>query len=327
MKRRLMFVVGIILTVVLFAVNMAGCTGVKKLPDEVTLDSVLKDGGYEIVFEDNFDDDSIDETKWNTKYGGNTRRAGYYVNDEETIFEKNGTLTIRTAYREDGIYGSGWYTGWVETAKNRGQSAHAGKNYEGFNAKYGYFEARCKAPKGVGMWSAFWMMPDEGAGMTADDVMNSGKDGVEIDIMESPWMIDKFNKDQNIHVIHGDGYGNNIKSERSPSYEIPDMYDTFHTYGLLWTETEYVFYVDGRETYRTSYEYDGKVLGVSEVSEFLLLTVEIAGVEKDGVLYPGKDFGDNGKMVKHWAGNPDDNDKSLNYDFVIDYVKVYQSNK
>lgn len=307
---------------------LVGCNqGVKgiALPEEVTLEQALKDGGYELVFEDNFDGDSLDTTKWKAGYNTPVRRAGYYENTQDTLFVKDGNLTIRTLYK-DGQYGKGWYTSWVESATNP-DKGHAPKteDFKGFSAKYGYFEVRCIVPPTEGIWSAFWLMPDEGTGMTQNDQQGTGADGVEIDIMESPWMFNKADQNLNVHVLHGEGY-QNTKSERSKYYNIPDMYTQYHTYGVMWTEEEYIFYIDGRETWRTKHTVDGHTYGVSQVKEYMLLTVEIAGYQdKDGNLRVGKELGSDGKEVGAWCGNPDNNDKSKKYDFVIDYVKVYQA--
>ena len=51
------------------------------------------------------------------------------------------------------------------------------------------------------------------------------------------------------------------------------MYSKMHTYALEWTDTEYMFYIDGFLTWQTKHEYDGKVLGVSEVKEYMILSV------------------------------------------------------
>ena len=69
----------------------------------------------------------------------------------------------------------------------------------------------------------------------------------------------------------------------------------WHTFSLLWTPNEYVFYVDGQETWRTA------AGGVCQVLEFIKLTEEI-----------GKWGGD-----IHQAKLPD-------Y-FLVDYVRVYHA--
>lgn len=313
----------LLLVFVIIILSVSGCSDVKRLPSKNTLDETLKSENYKLVFSDDFDGDKLDTTVWRVGYCTPQRRGGYYLNSDDTVFVKDGNLVIRTSYKEDGAYGEGWYTSWVESCsdKNRGE-APVTDDFVGFSAKYGYYEIRCKVPKSEGIWSAFWLMPNESTGMTKDDVIGTGKDGVEIDVMESPWVYRK-NPDTNQHALHGDGYELN-KTDSSPLFNVKNMYDEFHTYGVMWTETEYIFYIDGKETWRTKHTVDGEELGVSQVCEYLLMTVEIGGyTDDDGAVHTGKELSD-GKEVDCWCGNPNNNDKSKNYDFVVDYVRVYQ---
>lgn len=291
------------------------------LPQDETLQQALQ--GYEVVFEDDFDGDTLDPTKWTRGYNESVRRAGYYEATDDTLFVKDGNLTIRTLYK-NGQFGEGWYTSWVDSSPSQKHAPATGEDYQGFAAQYGYFEIRCIVPPCEGIWSAFWLMPEGGTGMTNQDELGTGHDGVEIDVMESPYYVNRKQQNLNVHVLHGDGYGDNLRSDRSPSYIVPDMYTQFHTYGVMWTDTEYIFYIDGRETWRSQHTVDGVTLGVSQVPEYLLMTVEIGGENYDGVLYPGKTKNPDGTWSDFWCGNPDNNDKTKVYDFVIDYVRVWQ---
>jgi len=119
-------------------------------------------------------------------------------------------------------------------------------------------------------------------------VGNEGRDGTEIDIMEKAWSAeDRIN-----HALHWDGYGEYHKSE-GKEVVIPGLSQGFHTFGLLWQPEEYVFYVDGEETWRTS------AGGVSQVPAYIKLTDEV-----------GK-----------WAGEIQ-NAELPDY-FYVDYVRVY----
>ena len=66
-----------------------------------------------------------------------------------------------------------------------------------------------------------------------------------------------------------------------------------YTYGLMWTESEYVFYVNGREIGRSSF-----AAGVSRVPEYVIVSLEV-----DDVI---------------------DRDPSETETFLVDYVKIYQ---
>jgi beta-glucanase (GH16 family) len=68
--------------------------------------------------------------------------------------------------------------------------------------------------------------------------------------------------------LHWDGYGKGHKSAGT-KFSRPGIRTGWHTFGLLWVPTEYVFYVDGKEVWRTS------AGGVSQVPEFIKLTEEI----------------------------------------------------
>lgn len=275
--------------------------------------------GYELTFEDNFDGDTLDTKVWTYCDDGGERRGGYWIDNAVSVKDSN--LRIAVEYREDGELGSGWYTGAVEsTAKGNGAT--------GFSQKYGYFEARCKVPKIYGAWAAFWLMP---VNDFKDDVPGSGDDGSEIDIFESMYMYMKDPDYQNsvTHAVHIDGYGDNLKSLGSKHFSMDGLYDTYHTYGLEWNENEYIFYIDGIETWRVSQTPDkedsSKVYNnVSHVAEYIILSCEVSGTTKDGKVYPGQEFNDKGELVTAWSGSLEGNDKNTSYEFLVDYVKVYE---
>ncbi|MEG2084994.1 MAG: glycoside hydrolase family 16 protein [Clostridia bacterium] len=306
---------------------LIGCTGgYAKLPKK---NKFVLDNSWKQTFNDDFDTLNLDNWKVGDMAGNkHIRRAGIYTDSSDVLFAKDGNLFIRTLYKTS-EYGTGWHTSWLESSVIKGEASTKNPNYKGLSQKYGYFEIRCKVPESVGIWSAFWMMPDGAKGMTNEDIISTGTDGLEVDIMESPYMYNKVTT-LNTHVVHGDGYGAHLTSDKSATYFVPKMYTQFHTYAVEWNESEYIFYVDGYETFRTKYNKrteDGgieKTLGVSQVPEYLILSVEVAGMEKDGVITPGKTTDANGNLVDFWCGNPDTNDKTKSYDFVVDYVKAYQ---
>lgn len=288
---------------------------------------------WQLVFEDNFDGEQLDTTKWHYGYAEEgVRRGGYWVDD--AVMVQDGNLIIRTNYREDGKFGPGWYTGTVETSKSTYKSPNGAvesPDFKGFSAQYGYFEVRCQVPRSVGIWSAFWLMPDSNF---KTDVPGGGDDGAEIDIFESPFMYVPTYKQTVSHAVHIDGYGDELKSSGSRQQFVRNLYNEFHTFALEWNETEYIFYVDGMETWRNSktvkeadVDADGNPYDtVAHCMEYMILSVEVGGSEIDGVVTPGKVLED-GEIVDHWSGNPEKNEKDQNYDFIVDYVKVYQKTK
>lgn len=208
------------------------CTCSKKETDEAQL-----------LFEDNFDGSVIDASKWQ-KCPEVERQGASEWNDDNSYVE-NGNLVLKItphATKQNYVY-----TGAVRT---RGIYERA----------YGYFEARIKFPVCSGTWGAFWLMYSSGT------VNNSGKDGTEVDIIESI----KNQEGMANSALHWDGYGDGHKSD-GMSYPGIDIYNgEFHTFALDWTKDVYVFYIDGVEKWRTS------AGGVCEVPLYIKLTAEAA---------------------------------------------------
>ncbi|MBN1805648.1 MAG: alpha-L-fucosidase [Sedimentisphaerales bacterium] len=218
---------------------------------------------WKLAWSDEFDGENIDTSRWEI-LGDFKRRDGYWVK-EDSYPDGKGNLIIRTK-KDDQRYTSG-----AMRTRNR------------FEHKFGYWVCRCKFPEEVGHWPAFWLHIGS-VGKIGDE----GRDGTEIDIMEKPWLEDKITQN-----LHWDGYGKEHKSAGTGQISIPGISEGFHTFGLHWKPDEYVFYVDGKETWRTG------AGGVSQVPQYIKLTEEI-----------GKWGGDIAK-----ARLPD-------Y-FVVDYVRVY----
>ena len=301
----------------------------KRIPDTAPFTPTSEE--WELTFEDNFD--TLDLSKWKINTARDTvqpqnsgiRRAAYCVDDTDVIFVRHGKLYIRTLWK-NGKYGEGWYTGFLETSLAVNPE-YAGPAYNGFSQAGGYFEVRCKVARAVGIWSAFWLMPDNEIAFSDRDRQWSGEDGVEIDVMESPHAFHFLEKDknQNIHVIHADGYDERLKSLSSPAFYVPGMYEQFHTYSLLWEADKYIFFIDGHKTWETRHIYQGHGMGICKVPEYLLLTTEVAGCIENGVIYEGRTRDTRtGKLEKFWCGSPAQNDKTKAYDFIVDYVRCYK---
>ena len=195
---------------------------------------------------------------------------------------ENGNMIITGDYQTDGTYGEGWYTGMVKLRERYCK---------------GYYEIRCKVNSGSGFWSAFWLQAD--SPYTAS-VSKGGVGGAEIDIFESMSYDNTFGKDsvcQTIHCAGVDGVQEGFQSERLGDFYGNNIYTEYNTYGLEWTDTEYIFYINGVETRRTSFGN-----GVSEVPEDVIVSLEIPGLEELAEL---------------------DKD-TYRTEFVVDYVKIYQ---
>jgi beta-glucanase (GH16 family) len=245
-------------TLVTLAICLAGPQiAYSQQREQDALPPSAQDKSWRLVWHDEFSGAKLDETKWDIpEY---KRRDGYWSRKAITLDGK-GHLVMSVVKEEDR-----YLDGCVRTH---------GK----FEHKFGYYVARVQLQKQPGHWSAFWMMPSNG--------LMVGSKGTEIDIYEKPWLDDRVQQ-----TLHWDGYGKDHKSE-GKVVKVPGVMDGWHTFGVWWKPDEYVFYVDGKETWRTK-------KAVSQVPEYIKLSDEIG------------DWG--GDITK--AKLPDA--------FLVDYVRVY----
>ena len=235
--------------------------------------------GYELVLFDDFDGDALDTDVWYHR-GVGPRRTGY--NAESQVRLENGNMIITGEYLDDGAFGEGWYTGAVALRE--------------WYCK-GYFEIRCICNKGNDFWSAFWMQSSHSYDMES----KGGVGGAEIDIFEAtdydallPSMRDRVT--QTVYCNGSDADDENIDKCQFSAFG-KNIFDEYNTYGLMWNDDEYIFYINGKETVRTSFG-----LGVSEVIENLIVSLEIPD-----------------EMSPKTEA-----DHAYKTQMVVDYVKVYQ---
>jgi beta-glucanase (GH16 family) len=216
---------------------------------------------WKLVWQDEFEGDKLDASKWDIpEY---KRRDGYW-SQKAISLDGQGHL-VMSVLKE----GNKFFDGCIRT---KGRFQHS----------FGYYVARIQLQKQPGHWSAFWLY-DACVGKVGDE----GRDGTEIDIMEKPWLDDRLN-----YALHWDGYGKAHKS-KGTVVKVPGVSEGWHTFGLWWKADEYVFYVDGKETWRSN------AGGVCQVPLYIKLSDEIG----------------------NWAG--DIAKAKLPDRFLVDYVRVY----
>ena len=233
--------------------------------------------GYTLYVYDEFDEDSLDDELWGNVNVG-PKGGGYLSASQISI--KDGKLVFTSEYLEDGEFGPGWYAARLRLKKEY---------------IYGYFEIRgkvneCSHPY-RDFWSAFWLQSVNSASHQSS---NGGIGGAEIDIMEAyHWDETQWSTvTANIFCNGGDDRENEYEHLEVGRYYVDNLYSAYHTFGLKWTDKEYIFYIDGVEVGRSSFEN-----GVSQRPETLLL----------GMCYGAVD-------------QPHD----YKAQFFVDYVKVYQ---
>ncbi len=249
---------------------------------------------WKLVWSDEFDGTALDRSKWGFRLHMMHRRHTTWTDDAASLDGK-GHLLLRV-YEQDGHY----YSSQLQTGSNfmdRPPDAPYTRQFTWpiaklaparFMHKYGYYEIRCKLPTQPGWWAAFWLQSP-----TIGCSLDPAEAGVEIDIMEN------FTRDGTIsHNLHWNGYGKDHRSKSSGPIRRPELAQGFHTFGLEWTPSQYVFYTDGEVTWRV----DGPI---SHRQQFILISTECMGYRTTGQPAP--------ELKK--ARLPD-------Y-FVVDYVRVF----
>ncbi|WP_052087672.1 carbohydrate binding domain-containing protein [Paenibacillus wynnii] len=184
---------------------------------------------WTLVWNDEFNDETIDPTKWTYDLGDGTvvgnpgwgnNELQWYTNEEKNVKEKDGKLII-TALKEE--QGGKPYTS--SRIKTKGL----------FSKTYGKFEIRAKAPTGKGYWPAIWMLPE-------NTVYGQWASSGEIDIMEG-WGSRPNTVAGTIH--YGAQWPDNIYSGKEYVFPGNSTIEEFHTYALEWEPGEMRWYVDG----------------------------------------------------------------------------------
>ena len=280
------------------------------LPQKVS-DRQLDMSKFTMTWNDEFDGDSIDGSKWGSEWWVVKRNGGYWHEDMARV--EDGNLIISAQYLSEPLenryyekwhdsinfdeYGAGYYS-TILTTRDK------------FEQCYGYYEIRCKCNKGEQFWSAFWI---QSITSPYDHYLSQGGvNGAEIDIFEA-MSADKLlpeNRNAVTTTIHCNGWDDdieNIDSRCLGKFKVEnDIYEEYNTYGLEWNEDTYIFYINGGETGRITKG------GVSDNPEYLILSCEVAG--ENGIA----------NADRHGTGKISLPQDGSEVHFLVDYVRVYQ---
>jgi len=190
--------------------------------------------GYSLVWSDEFNDLSNGTspfprtTDWWYETGGGgwgNNELEYYVGYPgvvrgDTVAKlRNGFLRIKAIKQANPYYGCYYTSARINTIQSW---------------TYGYFEARIKVPGGAGTWPAFWML---GTNISSVGWPLCG----EIDIMEYAGR----QKNVTNFTIHCQSYNGMNGTQKTSSKTISNAETDYHIYGLEWSSSKIVGYVDG----------------------------------------------------------------------------------
>ena len=247
---------------------------------------------WKLIWHDEFDGTELDLSKWSFRRHLFHREFEPYT--DQGVWLDGKSIAHFQVIEQDGRY----YSSQLQTGENymdrptTGDWPIAPFSKPKFMHKYGYYEIRCKLQTQPGWWSAFWLQsPIIGA------TLNPEECGVEVDIMES------FAPNGIVsHNNHWGGYGDDHQHVGSGERKLEETPDGFHVFGLDWSENGYVYYIDGKESWRV----DGPV---SHREQFILISTECMGYR--------------------YSDQPDEKLKKavLPDYFIVDYVRVYDEVK
>jgi beta-glucanase (GH16 family) len=241
--------------------------------------------GWQLAWNDEFDDNTINQANWTyetgdgTDYGlpsgwGNDELQIYTSStDNSGIMTDDGLSVLAITARSDQ---SGGYTSAKLTTNDL------------FSVRFGRVEMKAKLAEGQGLWSAFWMLGDN-----RDQISWPGCG--EIDIVEvlghEPQKMYSTVHYTNVEHKHG---------ETQFPYELSgsSFSDTYHLFRMDWTPESITYSVDGQSIGTIPIEDDMKEF---LRSFYLVLNVAVGG---------------------NWPGDPDQT-TVFPQSMYVDYIRVY----
>jgi beta-glucanase (GH16 family) len=245
------------------AYTQSPCYGKKAI---LTENGFCNTSPYYLVFEDNFDDDSLDAGRWNIAYGvirdfKHTIARQWF--SSKNIEVSNGLLKLKC--ERDTLLNKCYFNGTDTVCEDFYFSTAQIDTKEKFG--YGKFEMRCRIAKGKGVASSFWTFGDE---------LN------EIDIFEfenEKNVLNKFSEDKSVKVqkmnVHTDYDGDGKSESCSSHYKGIDFSAEFHVFSLIWTPHKIEWFVDDKKVRTTTLFSDmlGKPVdcnGLTEGHEYII---------------------------------------------------------
>jgi len=159
--------------------------------------------------------------------------------------------------------------------------------------KYGTIEVRAKTAKGLGAWSAIWMMP-------AENKYGGWPKSGEIDIMEQVG----YEPDSVWSAAHVEKFNGMRGTQKNALSYVPNISDDFHVFKLVWSEDKYETFVDGKLNLTYVNENSGTATWPFDQKFYVILNLAYGG---------------------NWAGKNGTDDSTLPSEMLIDYVRVYQN--
>lgn len=170
-------------------------------------------GNWKSIFDDEFNGNSVDTSKWWPNWYGNKGTTPPDSTDDRTCYNPKQVVVHNGEADLNAVKGG---------CKGHGRTYHytSGilQSYGKFEFTYGFMEARIWVPAGKGVWPAWWMINDNG----------------EIDILEA------YGDNVATFNYHGG-------VEHGGEKKITNATGGWHTYAANWEKGKVTWYYDGQE--------------------------------------------------------------------------------
>ena len=187
-------------------------------------------GAWSRVFHDGFSGDQLDGASWVTCYDWNNGGCTNAGNHELEWYQPgqvsvaDGTLSL-TAQRQVTSASDGTAYPWTSGMISTGRETKSLPPRHTFT--YGFFSAKIKVPAQLGMFPAFWLMPQ------------TGSSPPELDVVEF-----NGNEQTALMTVHWAGPGGADKFSQS-LYGPANFPAAFHEFAVNWQPDSITWYIDG----------------------------------------------------------------------------------
>ena len=280
----------------------------------------LTDSGYKLVWFDEFDSSTLDDTKWckdKPRMSGTPEHT--ISNAAWAIQAKDGNLRLNAISN----VAQGWYDPNATSgfASYKYVAPYTVSTEGRMSFQYGYLEIRAKVPFKEGCWPSLWLRSHH-----ATDKRENPEFEVELDVFEV--FGSKNTLASNLHQqvyngVSGVSYmtvGSAINSEEVHTFKNYDnLSNEYHTYGLEWEPERIAIYVDGVKQCEW------------KINKFALLSYglkpEVSGFDTTmNILFNNHIFTKSTEYKTSDDNIIENYESNLPSEYAIDYVRLYQKN-
>ncbi len=185
-----------------------------------------------LVWNDEFDQSTLDTSKWNFQTGDGTAEGipGWGNGEEQTYTNRTQNLQLENGFlkitaRKESLQGKSYTSARINTQDK-------------FSFQYGRIVVRAKLPNIAGTWPAVWML--------GDNYSNVGWPRCgEIDFIEQNGQ----EKDKIIGTSHWFDEGSSNNAKYSTTLDFPNLTESFQKYTLVWNEAYIRMFVGSAKYY------------------------------------------------------------------------------